>query len=208
MMICGIERKADTLIDAVTLRTVLVGSADHRTLQGECFWHYDSLLIISGICTKRTAFAVTVDVTADSRCSTRFKSNNSDTAVIAVRICLARVEASGDLRPVAVTSCVFCSVRCETYIECLRCRSNHADAALIRCDGIAAALVERSACSRFIESTVRIVRHHRIGVLAAYTESLDLRLKKRLVIIGCKSCGFIGLPDSTLPTISTTTADF
>mgnify|MGYP006922187741 CR=1 FL=1 len=71
---------------------------------------------------------------------------------------------------------IFCAVRCETYIESFRRRRNHANTALIRCHRISTALVERSACCRFVKAAMRVVRHHRIGMLAAYTESPDLRL--------------------------------
>ena len=127
--------------------------------------------------------------------------------MIAVRICFACIQASGYLRGITVTSGIFCAFRCETYIEGFRRRCYHTDTALIRCYGIAAAPVECSACCCFIETAVRIVRHHRIGMFAAYTVGFDLRLKQCLVVMGAECSRFISLPQCALAAAITAGTD-
>ena len=69
----------------------------------------------------------------------------------------------------------------------LRRRCYHADAPLIAAHSISAALVERPACGCLVKTAVRIIGHHRIGMLAAYAEGFNDRLCDKRYIVAAGS---------------------
>ena len=101
--------------------------------------------------------------------------------MVRVRILLRSVEASGDVRPVAVPLGVPRAIRREPHvIGLLPIRGgNYADAALVA-GGIAAVRIERPAGLGLIESAVRIVAHHGMARLAAHAICFHLGLCHRM----------------------------
>ena len=196
MAVGGIQREADTLVDTVPLRAVLLASPDHVPLQNE------GLHLVAPGRHERTGFAVQVD-----ELITLIDVEGSRLGLCHIGLLL---------RPRLRSQCP-CLITEVTNLVALVLGERHrlADGNAPLCAGrVTTVAVQRPGGFCFIETAVRIIRQHGMAGLGAdaigfgLQVSFGFRHEQGLVVVTSQRSGFVLLPDGSLPAALTSRADF